>query len=144
MPPTSWLKDYLYDKGSSKLMTPRKKSWVMHARDRMSPLMRELERVIMLRVVDEYWMEHIDAMEELRDGVRLRAYGQINPVDEYKREGFDMFEAMINGIKEEVVRRVYIARIKKEQTLERKSVAKNQNAIATTPAATRLLKAAAG
>ena len=52
-----------------------------------TPLMRELERVIMLRVVDEYWTEHIDAMEELRDGVRLRAYGQINPVDEYKREG---------------------------------------------------------
>ena len=91
--------------------------------------MRELERVIMLRVVDEYWMEHIDAMEELRDGVRLRAYGQVNPVDEYKREGFDMFEAMIGGIKEEVVRRLFIARVKKDQSLERKSVAKNQNAI---------------
>ena len=51
------------------------------------PIMRELERVIMLRVVDEYWMEHIDAMESLRDSVRLRAYGQINPVDEYKRDG---------------------------------------------------------
>jgi preprotein translocase subunit SecA len=94
-----------------------------------TPLMRELERVIMLRVVDEYWTEHIDAMEELRDGVRLRAYGQINPVDEYKREGYDMFEAMINGIKEEVVRRVFIARVKKEQTLERKSVARNPNAV---------------
>jgi preprotein translocase subunit SecA len=93
------------------------------------PLMRELERVIMLRVVDEYWMEHIDAMEELRDGVRLRAYGQTNPVDEYKREGYDMFEAMIAGIKDEVVRRVFIARVKKEQTLERKSVAKNPNAV---------------
>ncbi len=97
--------------------------------DAQIPLMRELERVIMLRVVDEYWMEHIDAMEELRDGVRLRAYGQINPVDEYKREGYDMFEAMIGGIKEEVVRRLFIARVKKEQSLERKSVAKNANAI---------------
>ncbi|NLA87004.1 MAG: preprotein translocase subunit SecA, partial [Clostridiales bacterium] len=97
--------------------------------DMETPLMRELERVIMLRVVDEYWMEHIDAMEELRDGVRLRAYGQINPVDEYKREGYDMFEAMIGGIKEEVVRRIYIARVKKEQSLERKSVAKNHSAI---------------
>ena len=94
-----------------------------------TPLMRELERVIMLRVVDEYWTEHIDAMEELRDGVRLRAYGQINPVDEYKREGYDMFEAMIGGIKEEVVRRLFIARVKKEQSLERKSVAKNTNAL---------------
>lgn len=105
-----------------------------------TPLMRELERVIMLRVVDEYWMEHIDAMEELRDGVRLRAYGQINPVDEYKREGYDMFEAMINGIKEEVVRRVYIARVKKEQALERRSVAKNQNAISNAGGDTSIKK----
>jgi preprotein translocase subunit SecA len=94
-----------------------------------TPLMRELERVIMLRVVDEYWMEHIDAMEELRDGVRLRAYGQTNPVDEYKREGYDMFESMIGGIKDEVVRRLFIARVKKEQALERKSVTKNANAV---------------
>jgi len=92
------------------------------------PIMRELERVIMLRVVDEYWMEHIDAMEGLRDSVRLRAYGQINPVDEYKRDGFDMFEAMIGGIKEEVVRRIYTVRIRKEERLERRGVAKSINA----------------
>jgi len=94
------------------------------------PVMRELERVIMLRVVDEYWMEHIDAMESLRDSVRLRAYGQINPVDEYKRDGFDMFEAMIGGIKEEVVRRMFIVRIRKEETLQRRGVARNINASA--------------
>jgi preprotein translocase subunit SecA len=92
------------------------------------PLMRELERVIMLRVVDEYWMEHIDAMEELRDGVRLRAYGQVNPVDEYKREGFDMFEAMIGGIKEEVVRRLFTVRVQKNQTLQRRGVVRSANA----------------
>ena len=91
------------------------------------PIMRELERIIMLRVVDEYWMEHIDAMEELRDSVRLRAYSQINPVDEYKRDGFDMFEAMIGGIKEEVVRRMFTVRIRKEETLKRSAVAKNIN-----------------
>jgi preprotein translocase subunit SecA len=96
--------------------------------DTNTPLMRELERVIMLRVVDEYWVEHIDAMEELRDGVRLRAYGQVNPVDEYKREGFDMFEAMIAGIREEVVRRVFIARVRSDQSLQRRSVAKNASA----------------
>ena len=90
-----------------------------------TPVMRELERVIMLRVVDEYWMEHIDGMEELRDGVRLRAYSQINPVDEYKREGYEMFEAMIAGIKEEVVRRLFTVRVKKEQALERRSVSRN-------------------
>ena len=94
------------------------------------PIMRELERVIMLRVVDEYWMEHIDAMEGLRDSVRLRAYGQINPVDEYKRDGFDMFEAMIGGIKEEVVRRMFTVRLKKDESLQRRGVARGMNASA--------------
>lgn len=91
-----------------------------------TPLMRELERVIMLRVVDEYWMEHIDAMQELRRGIGLRAYGNIKPVDAYKREGFDMFEEMIAGIRSEVVRRLFTVQVKKEQTLERKSVSKGQ------------------
>jgi len=89
------------------------------------PIMRELERVIMLRVVDEFWMDHIDAMESLRDSVRLRAYAQTNPVDEYKREGFDMFEEMIGGIKEEVVRRLFTVRIRKDESLERRGVARN-------------------
>ena len=100
------------------------------APDSDTPLMREFERVIMLRVVDEYWMEHIDAMESLRDSVRLRAYSQVNPVDEYKREGFDMFETMVGGIKEEIVRRIFTVRIKKNETLQRRGVAKNMNASA--------------
>ena len=90
--------------------------------DGTTPLMRELERLILLRVVDEYWMDHIDAMSDLRQSVSLRAYAQTNPVDEYKRDGFDMFEAMVNGIREEVVRRLFVARVKKEERLERKSV----------------------
>jgi len=94
------------------------------------PIMRELERVVMLRVVDEYWMQHIDGMEELRDSVRLRAYGQINPIDEYKREGFDMFESMVDGIKEEIVRRIFTVRIKKEESLQRRSVARGARASA--------------
>jgi preprotein translocase subunit SecA len=122
------LKKLLYDKAIAVYEAKEKDLGLLP--DTGIPLMRELERVIMLRVVDEYWTEHIDAMEELRDGVRLRAYGQINPVDEYKREGYDMFESMIGGIKEEVVRRLFIARVKKEQALERRSVAKNPNAIA--------------
>ena len=56
--------------------------------------MREVERVVTLRVVDEFWMDHIDAMDDLRQGIRLRAYAQTDPVIEYKREGFEMFEAM--------------------------------------------------
>ncbi len=86
-----------------------------------TPIMREFERVILLRVVDEYWMDHIDAMHELRRGIGLRGYGQVKPIDEYKREGFDMFEAMINGIKDEVVRRVFLAEIKRADQLERKN-----------------------
>ena len=92
------------------------------------PVMRELERVIMLRVVDEYWMDHIDAMAELKRGIGLRGYGNIKPIDAYKHEGFDMFEAMINGIREETVRRIFTFRVRKEQTIERKAVARNMAA----------------
>ena len=92
------------------------------------PLMRELERVVMLRVVDEYWMDHLDAMSDLRRGIGLRGYGNTKPVDAYKQEGFEMFEAMIKGIREETVRRLFIVRVRKEETLERKSVSKNASA----------------
>ena len=74
-------------------------------------IMRELERVIMLRVVDEYWMDHIDAMNELKQGISLRAYAQTNPVVEYRREGYDMFEAMVTAIQEETVRRIFRTRV---------------------------------
>ena len=87
-----------------------------------SELMRELERVVMLRVVDEYWMDHIDAMDELKQGIRLRAYGQEDPVVAYKREGFEMFEAMITAIQEETVRRVYVTQVR--ERVERTAVAK--------------------
>ena len=90
-----------------------------------TPLMRELERVVLLRVVDEYWMDHLDGMTELRQGIGLRAYSNIKPVDAYKEEGFAMFEAMNNGIREETVRRLFTVRVRREQKLERKSVSKN-------------------
>ena len=89
------------------------------------PVMRELERVIMLRVVDEYWRDRSDAMAELKRGIGLRGYGNIKPIDAYKHEGFDMFEAMINGIREETVRRVYTVRVRKEAPIQRRAVAKN-------------------
>ena len=89
------------------------------------PLMRELERVIMLRVVDEYWMDHIDAMSELKRGIGLRGYGAVKPIDAYKQEGFDLFEAMVHGIREETVRRLFTVQIRREQPIERKAVAKN-------------------
>ena len=94
---------------------------------RMEPgksAMRELERVILLRVVDEFWMDHIDAMTELRQGIGLRAYGQSDPVVEYKREGFDMFEQMIAAIQEETVRRLFTVRVKTNEEIRRERVAK--------------------
>jgi len=87
------------------------------------PVMRELERVIMLRVVDEYWMDHIDAMQDLRQGIRLRAYAQSNPVDAYKQESLHMFEEMIAAIQEETVRRLYSVRIQKNEEVKRERVA---------------------
>ena len=86
--------------------------------------MREVERVVTLRVVDEFWMDHIDAMDDLRQGIRLRAYAQTDPVIEYKREGFDMFEAMNDAIKEEIVRRVFLVRLKTNEEIKRQRVAK--------------------
>ena len=85
--------------------------------------MREFERVIVLRVVDEFWMDHIDAMSDLKQGISLRAYGQIDPVVEYKREGFEMFEALIEAIREEVVLRLFTYQVKPQQQLQRKKVA---------------------
>ena len=86
--------------------------------------MRELERVILLRVVDEYWMDQIDAMQELRQGIGLRAYGQSDPVVEYKREGYDMFEQMISAIQEETLRRLFTVRLKTNEEIKRERVAK--------------------
>ena len=87
------------------------------------PDMRELERVVMLRVVDEYWMEHIDAMQDLRQGIRLQAYAQSNPVDAYKRESLHMFEEMVAAIQEETVRRLYSMRLRTNQEVKRERVA---------------------
>ncbi|MCI8877684.1 MAG: preprotein translocase subunit SecA [Oscillospiraceae bacterium] len=87
--------------------------------------MRELERVVMLRVVDEYWMDHIDAMTDLRQGIRLRAYAQSNPVDAYKAESLHMFEEMISAIQEETVRRLYSVRLRSNEEIKRRQVASN-------------------
>ena len=89
------------------------------------PLMRELERVMMLRVVDEYWMDNIDAMQELRQGIGLRAYGQNDPVVAYKKEGYEMFESMIAAIQAETIRRIFLARVQVgATTVMRERVAK--------------------
>ena len=85
----------------------------------------ELERVVMLKVVDQKWMDHIDAMDELKDGIGLRAYGQKDPVVQYRIEGFDMFDEMVNAIKEDVVK--ILLNINRVQNLERKQTVKITN-----------------
>ena len=89
-----------------------------------SERMREIERIILLRVVDEYWMENIDAMDDLKQGIRLRAYGQTDPVIAYKREGYAMFDTMIRSIRAETVRRLFLFRLRSEEDVKRKQVAK--------------------
>ncbi|MBQ7714203.1 MAG: SEC-C domain-containing protein, partial [Oscillospiraceae bacterium] len=93
-----------------------------------SPIMRELERVVMLRVVDEYWMDHIDAMQELRQSIGLQAYGNKNPVDEYKRVSLDMFEELIAAIQNDTVRRIFSARVQTQAEVKRERVAEGINA----------------
>ena len=92
-----------------------------------SDVMRELERVVLLRTVDEKWMDHIDAMHELRRGIGLNAYAQQNPVLEYKKQGFDMFEAMVDEVREETARLIFLAQIRGEGP-KREKVAKESSA----------------
>ena len=87
-------------------------------------LMRELERVILLRVVDEKWTDHIDAMDQLREGIYLRAYGQLDPVVEYRREGYDMFDSMVDAIREDTVRLILTVEVRREEEPQREQVAK--------------------
>ncbi len=89
-----------------------------------SEVMRELERVMLLKSVDINWMEHIDAMDQLKQGINLRAYGQHNPVIEYRNEGFDMFTAMTDAIREQTARAVLTVRIRKDEEVKREKVAK--------------------
>ena len=94
-------------------------------------VMRELERVVMLRVVDEYCMDNIDAMDDLKQGIGLRAYGQHDPVIAYKEEGYEMFQAMINAIREETIRRIFLVQLRTNQEVKRQKVAKETSATGT-------------
>ena len=100
-------------------------------------MMREIERVVMLRVVDEYWMDNIDAMDDLKQGIGLRAYGQHDPVIAYKEEGFEMFQAMINAIREETIRRIFLVQPKPQQEIKREKVAKETGTAAASKSAVK-------
>ena len=92
-----------------------------------SEIMRELERVMLLKSVDVNWMDHIDAMEELKQGINLRAYGQHDPVVEYRKESFDMFEAMTEAIREQTAKLVLTVRVKTDEEVKREKVAEESS-----------------
>ena len=87
-------------------------------------LMNDVERNILLRTVDRNWMEHIDAMEELKRGIHLRGYGQHDPVNEYRNDGGDMFDAMISAIQEETAKAILCVKIKTGDEIKREQVSK--------------------
>ena len=89
-----------------------------------SDVMRELERVILLRCVDTHWMDHIDAMDELRNGIHLRAYAQHDPIVEFRNESYDMFNAMSEAICEDTAKLILTVRIRREEDVKREQVAK--------------------
>ena len=88
-----------------------------------SNIMREIERVMLLRSVDTNWMDHIDAMDQLRQGIGLRAYGQHDPVVEYRNDSYDMFEAMTNTIREQTSKLVLSVRVRRDEEVKREKVA---------------------
>ena len=100
-------------------------------------VMRELERVVMLRVVDEFWMDNIDAMDDLKQGIGLRAYGNHDPVIAYKEEGYEMFQGMIASIREETIRRMFLVHLAPQQEVKREKVAKETSASGTPEAAVK-------
>ena len=120
----SELEQYSADRLVDLLMERATDIYTRKEKELGEPLMRELERVMMLRVVDEYWMDNIDAMQELRQGIGLRAYGQNDPVVAYKKEGYEMFENMIAAIQEETIRRIYLARVQVGGAVKRERVAR--------------------
>jgi preprotein translocase subunit SecA len=90
--------------------------------------MREIERAVMLRIVDEKWMDHLDAMDQLREGIGLRAYGQKDPLIEYKFEGYEMFQNMVDAIQDDVVRYIFRVRLAEPQQEKPRQVVENRYA----------------
>ncbi|MCI9256805.1 preprotein translocase subunit SecA [Acutalibacter sp.] len=111
-----FVKNELYQKAQA-LYQQREEAFTL-------PIMREVERVVMLKSVDQEWMDHIDAMEQLQEGIRLRAYAQQDPVVEYRLEGFDMFDGMIGAIRENTAKMVLTVRLRTKEAPQREQVAK--------------------
>ncbi|MBR5543688.1 MAG: preprotein translocase subunit SecA [Oscillospiraceae bacterium] len=116
--------DYTAEDLKSDLSEIADKVYALREAEFSPEIMRELERVVLLRNVDENWMEHIDAMSELRRGIGLRAYAQHDPIIAYKNEGFDMFEEMVDTIRENTVRMIFTMRLRGADAPKREAVAK--------------------
>ena len=102
-----------------------------------SPVMREIERVVLLRSVDTNWMDHIDNMDQLRQGIGLRAYGQHNPVIEYRNESYDMFSAMTDAIREQTAKLALTVQVKQNEEVKREKVAEETSTGDSTPRTVR-------
>ena len=100
------------------------KIYAKREEDLGTELLREIERVVLLKVVDQKWMAHIDDMEQLKRGIGLRSYGQKNPVVEYRMEGFEMFDAMVDSIREDTVRMLFTVQVNKQAAPKRENVFK--------------------
>ena len=108
---------------AEQLKTMARERYETREKEYGNDIMREMERVMLLRSVDINWMDHIDAMDQLRQGIGLRAYGQHDPVVEYRNDSFDMFEAMTNTIREQTAKLVLTVRVKSEEEVKREKVA---------------------
>lgn len=109
------MEEYTRDDLKENLLNLAMKAYEAKETEYGSEMMRELERIVLLRIVDEKWMDHIDAMDQLRYGVGMRAYGQRDPVIEYKYEGFEMFEEMIRNIHQDSVKMILHLKVNREQ-----------------------------
>ncbi|MDI3534644.1 MAG: preprotein translocase subunit SecA [Thermosediminibacterales bacterium] len=105
------VEDLTKDELKKQLLDTALKIYDSREKEMGSETMREFERVVLLKVVDSKWMDHIDAMDQLRQGIGLRAYGQRDPVMEYKFEGYEMFQSMIRSIQEDVVKYIFRAQV---------------------------------
>ncbi len=110
------------------LLVERAEEKYAEKEERYGEMMRELERKVLLHVVDRHWIEHIDAMEELKRGIHLRSYAQKDPVVMYRLEGSEMYDAMIDAIQEDTARMIFLAEIRTAEDIRREQVAKEASA----------------
>lgn len=130
LPDSAMAPEELEDMGRNELQSflaeRSKEKYELREQELGEEMMRRIERVLMLRIVDQKWMDHLDAMDQLRDGIGLRAYGQKDPLVEYKFEGYEMFQNMIDSIQDEVVRSIFRVNVVQPEQQQRRKVVENR------------------